>query len=92
LAQVHHTIDFRVIWVLVVVGLVLMNISGVVPDPVMPGEGLMGTGRGCRIQIAMKSRGINACQWQVTVTLLRSLLLGALWEVSGRVGWSGWVW
>jgi hypothetical protein len=29
-----------------------------------------------------------ARNWQVT--LVRSLMMGALWEVSGRVGWSGW--
>jgi hypothetical protein len=71
-------------------GLVLMSMSGMVAEGIMPGEGLMGAGRMWRVKILGRSRRTLAHAWQVT--LLRSLLLGALWELSGRVGWTGWVW
>jgi hypothetical protein len=90
LAQVHITTDFRVIWVLVALGIVLMSISGAVQDGVLSGEQMAGYGRWRGAANCGRYRHALARNWQVT--LLRSLLIGALWEVSGRAGWAGWQW
>jgi transposase-like protein len=87
---VHITIDFRVIWVLVALGLVLMSASGVVLDSHLPGGQIAGYGRWRWNANCGSYRRRLASNWQVT--LCRSLVLGALWEVSGRAGWAGWQW
>jgi hypothetical protein len=95
LAQVHVTIDFRKIWVLIVLGLVLITASGVGLEAsagTLQGGEWDGNGWGRwegNPQSRKYWRGL-ASNWQVA--LLRSLILGGLWELSGRVGGSGWQW
>jgi hypothetical protein len=87
---VHITIDFRVIWMLVAMGLVLMSASGAVLDSMLPGEQLAGYGRWSGSASWERHRRRLTRNWPVV--LWRSLMIGALWEVSGRAGWSGWQW
>ena len=98
LAQVHTTIDFRIIWVLIVMGLAMGMASGVGMEEragillraEWPGYGWgQWNGKSSR-QIARKyGQGLTR-EWQVV--LWRSLMIGGLWELSGRIGWSGWQW
>ena len=90
LAQVHIIIDFRKIWVVIVMGILMMTASGIGMEARV--EQWWGNGWGIWAGKAGRLRyeSEKARNWQVT--LVRSLMMGALWELSGRVGWSGWQW
>ena len=81
--------DKLILRIMIIVGLVLTTGSGAALEA-QGGWLLAAEGRTWNWRFAWQRRRGWAVSWQSA--LVRSLVLGALWELSGRIGWSGWQW